>query len=223
MWLRELRILCKLCKLWTERRSSRSSRVDLNALITRSCKNREGRSIRKRGGKPATHKHAIFSFRLFFFSVAQKKCMRRYRVYVCMFVCTYVCTCVCVCHVCIPLFHVVAVRFRFDFRVFSVHVISVYTGSVVVVLVAVVSRFVTCRCISHVFIYFITFTHSFVPCVCSLYLRISSPYILLVTFPRSQSTWLHFTRIRELINGTDPNTIGSYEDWKERRRANAPN
>lgn len=62
VWLRELRILCKLCKLWTERRSSRSSRVDLNALITRSCKNREGCSIRKRGGKPATHKHAIFVF-----------------------------------------------------------------------------------------------------------------------------------------------------------------
>lgn len=62
VWLRELRILCKLCKLWTERRSSRSSRVDLNALITRSCKNREGRSIRKRGGKPATHKHAVYSF-----------------------------------------------------------------------------------------------------------------------------------------------------------------
>lgn len=41
VWLRELRILCKLCKLWTERRSSKSSRVDLNALITRSCKNRE--------------------------------------------------------------------------------------------------------------------------------------------------------------------------------------
>lgn len=178
MWLRELRILCKLCKLWTERRSSRSSRVDLNALITRSCKNREGRSIRKRGGKPATHKHAIFSFRLFFFSVAQKKCMRRYRVYVCMFVCTYVCTCVRVCHVCIPLFHVVAVRFRFDFRVFSVHVISVYTGSVVVVLVAVVSRFVTCRCISHVFIYFITF-YSFV-CPLCLFL-VSSNFLSLHT------------------------------------------
>lgn len=62
VWLRELRILCKLCKLWTERRSSRSSRVDLNALITRSCKNREGRSIRKRGGKPATQKHAVYWF-----------------------------------------------------------------------------------------------------------------------------------------------------------------
>lgn len=144
VWLRELRILCKLCKLWTERRSSRSSRVDLNALITRSCKNREGRSIRKRGGKPATHKHAIFSFRLFFFFCraeevyASLPCIR---MYVCMYVCLYVC--MCVCHMCIPLFHVVAVRFRFDFRVFSVHVISVYTGSVVVVLVAVVSRFVT--------------------------------------------------------------------------------
>lgn len=68
VWLRELRILCKLCKLWTERRSSRSSRVDLNALITRSCKNREGRSIRKRGGKPATHKHAVYSY--FFFRAA---------------------------------------------------------------------------------------------------------------------------------------------------------
>lgn len=41
VWLRELRMLCKLCKLWTERRSSKSSRVDLNARITRSCKNRE--------------------------------------------------------------------------------------------------------------------------------------------------------------------------------------
>lgn len=68
VWLRELRILCKLCKLWTERRSSRSSRVDLNALITRSCKNREGRSIRKRGGKPATHKHAVYSYSFFFFA-----------------------------------------------------------------------------------------------------------------------------------------------------------
>lgn len=68
VWLRELRILCKLCKLWTERRSSRSSRVDLNALITRSCKNREGRSIRKRGGKPATHKHAVYSFFFLFCS-----------------------------------------------------------------------------------------------------------------------------------------------------------
>lgn len=67
VWLRELRILCKLCKLWTERRSSRSSRVDLNALITRSCKNREGRSIRKRGGKPATHKHAVYSYFVLFF------------------------------------------------------------------------------------------------------------------------------------------------------------
>lgn len=116
MWLRELRILCKLCKLWTERRSSRSSRVDLNALITRSCKNREGRSIRKRGGKPATHKHAIFSFRLFFFFFCRaEEVYASYRVHVCMFVCTYVCTCVRVCHVCIPLFHVVAVRFSFRF------------------------------------------------------------------------------------------------------------
>lgn len=172
VWLRELRILCKLCKLWTERRSSRSSRVDLNALITRSCKNREGRSIRKRGGKPATHKHAIFSFRLFFFFCraeevyASLPCIR---MYVCMYVCLYVC---------IPLFHVVAVRFRFDFRVFSVHVISVYTGSVVVVLVAVVSRFVTCRCISHVFIYFITF-YSFV-CPLCLFL-VSSNFLSLHT------------------------------------------
>lgn len=79
VWLRELRILCKLCKLWTERRSSRSSRVDLNALITRSCKNREGRSIRKRGGKPATHKHAIFSFRLFF--VRAEEVYTSYRVF----------------------------------------------------------------------------------------------------------------------------------------------
>lgn len=180
MWLRELRILCKLCKLWTERRSSRSSRVDLNALITRSCKNREGRSIRKRGGKPATHKHAIFSFRLFFFFCraeevyASLPCIR---MYVCMYVCLYVC--MCACHVCIPLFHVVAVRFRFDFRVFSVHVISVYTGSVVVVLVAVVSRFVTCRrCISHVFIYFITF-YSFV-CPLCLFL-VSSNFLSLHT------------------------------------------
>lgn len=171
VWLRELRILCKLCKLWTERRSSRSSRVDLNALITRSCKNREGRSIRKRGGKPATHKHAIFSFRLFFFffSVAQKKCMRRtVYTYVC-FVCTYVCTCVCVCHVCIPLFHVVAVRFRFDFRVFSVHVISVYPGSVVVVLVAVVSRFVTAdvflTCSFILSLLFFRLSLVFVPCI----------------------------------------------------------
>lgn len=41
VWLRELRKLCKLCKLCIERRSSRSSRVDLKALITRSCKHRE--------------------------------------------------------------------------------------------------------------------------------------------------------------------------------------
>ena len=60
VWLRELRILCKLCKLWTERRSSKSSRVDLNALITRSCKNREGCSIRRQGSRLATHKHAVF-------------------------------------------------------------------------------------------------------------------------------------------------------------------
>lgn len=58
-----------------------------------------------------------------------------YCVYVC---CMYVY--MCVCNVCISLFHVVgvySVRFRFDFRVFPVHVISVYTGSVAV-LVAVV-------------------------------------------------------------------------------------
>lgn len=68
VWLRELRILCKLCKLWIERRSSRSSRVDLNALITRSCKNREGRSIRKRGGKPAnTQARRIIRVSFFFF------------------------------------------------------------------------------------------------------------------------------------------------------------
>lgn len=96
VWLRELRILCKLCKLWTERRSSRSSRVDLNALITRSCKNREGRSIRKRGGKPATHKHAIFSFRLFFFlSRRRSVCVVTVYTYVCLYVvCLYVCMCV---------------------------------------------------------------------------------------------------------------------------------
>lgn len=165
---------------------SRLERSDYSKL------QKQGRTFYQEARRQASNTQARYIFvSSLFFSVAQKKCMRRYRVYVCMFVCTYVCTCVCVCHVCIPLFHVVAVRFRFDFRVFSVHVISVYTGSVVVVLVAVVSRFVTCRCISHVFIYFITFIHSFVPCVCSLYLRISSPYILLVTFPRSQSTWLH--------------------------------
>lgn len=44
VWLRELRILCKLCKLWTERRSSRSSRVDLNARITRSCNEKSNRN-----------------------------------------------------------------------------------------------------------------------------------------------------------------------------------
>lgn len=173
VWLRELRILCKLCKLWTERRSSRSSRVDLNALITRSCKNREGRSIRKRGGKPATHKHAIFSFRLFFFFLSRRRsvcvvpCIR---MYVCMYVCTYVCTCVCVCHVCIPLFHVVDVRFRFDFRVFSVHVISVYAGFSRGCSRGCCLAFRNCRCISHVFIYYITFILSclslvFVPCI----------------------------------------------------------
>lgn len=96
VWLRELRILCKLCKLWTERRSSRSSRVDLNALITRSCKNREGSSIRKRGGKPATHKHAIFSFRLFFLS-RRSVCVHTVCTYVCMHARARMCVCVCMC------------------------------------------------------------------------------------------------------------------------------
>lgn len=59
-------------------------------------------------------------------------------LYVRMFVRVYVCvTCV------FPFSMSSPSGFRFDFRVFSVHVISVYTGSVVVVLVAVVSRFVT--------------------------------------------------------------------------------
>lgn len=64
VWLRELRILCKLCKLWTERRSSRSSRVDLNALITRSCKNREQDVLSGKRGRQAsaTHKHAILVY-----------------------------------------------------------------------------------------------------------------------------------------------------------------
>lgn len=197
---------------------SRLERSDYSKL------QKQGRTFYQEARRQASNTQAryIFVSSLFFLSRRRSVCVVTVYTYVCLYVvCLYVC--MCVCHMCIPLFHVVAVRFRFDFRVFSVHVISVYTGSVVVVLVAVVSRFVTCRCISHVFIYFITFIHSFVPCVCSLYLRTSSPYILLVTFPRSQSTWLHFTRIRELINGTDPNTIGSYEDWKERRHANAPN
>lgn len=198
MWLRELRILCKLCKLWTERRSSRSSRVDLNALITRSCKNREGRSIRKRGGKPATHKHAIFSFRLFFFfSVAQKKCMRRtVYTYVCLYVRMYVClyVCMCVSRVYSPFpCRRRPVSFRFPCVLCTcyqrIHWFSRGCSR------GCCLAFRNCRCISHVFIYLITFILSFVPCVCSLYLRISSPYILLVTFPRSQSTWLHFTRI----------------------------
>lgn len=103
VWLRELRILCKLCKLWTERRSSRSSRVDLNALITRSCKNREGRSIRKRGGKPATHKHAIFSFRLFFFlSRRRSVCVVTVYTYVCLYVRMFVRVHVCVSRVYSP-------------------------------------------------------------------------------------------------------------------------
>lgn len=68
VWLRELRILCKLCKLWTERRSSRSSRVDLNALITRSCKNREGRLS---GSEEASQQHTstpYIGFCFFFFA-----------------------------------------------------------------------------------------------------------------------------------------------------------
>ena len=36
-WLRELRMLCKLWKLWILRFSSRSSNVLLNARTTRSC------------------------------------------------------------------------------------------------------------------------------------------------------------------------------------------
>lgn len=43
VWLRELRKLCKLCILCTDLRSSRSSSVDLNALITRSWKTQGGR------------------------------------------------------------------------------------------------------------------------------------------------------------------------------------
>lgn len=144
VWLRELRILCKLCKLWTERRSSRSSRVDLNALITRSCKNREGRSIRKRGGKPATHKHAIFSFRLFFFLLSRRRSVCVVpctRMYVCMYVCLYVCTCVSRVYSPFP-----CRRRPVSFRspcVLCTCYQRIHTGSVVVVLVAVVSRFVT--------------------------------------------------------------------------------
>ena len=49
-WLLELRRLCKLCKLCTDRFSSMSSKVDLNALITLSCKHRilGERGMRKR-------------------------------------------------------------------------------------------------------------------------------------------------------------------------------
>lgn len=71
VWLRELRILCKLCKLWTERRSSKSSRVDLKALITRSCKNREGCSIRRQGSKLVTHKHAVSITLYIFISLSE--------------------------------------------------------------------------------------------------------------------------------------------------------
>lgn len=60
VWLRELRILCKLCKLWTERRSSKSSRVDLNALITRSCKNREEDVLS--GSEEASQRHTSMSY-----------------------------------------------------------------------------------------------------------------------------------------------------------------
>lgn len=60
VWLRELRILCKLCKLWTERRSSKSSRVDLNALITRSCKNREEDVLS--GSEEASQRHTSTSY-----------------------------------------------------------------------------------------------------------------------------------------------------------------
>lgn len=146
---------------------SRLERSDYSKL------QKQGRTFYQEARRQASNTQAryIFVSSLFFFCRAEEvyASLPCIRMYVCMYVCLYVY----MCHMCIPLFHVVAVRFRFDFRVFSVHVISVYTGSVVVVLVAVVSRFVTCRCISHVFIYFITFysfrlSLVFVPCIFEL-------------------------------------------------------
>lgn len=146
---------------------SRLERSDYSKL------QKQGRTFYQEARRQASNTQAryIFVSSLFFFCRAEEvyaslPCIR-------MFVCTYVCTCVCVCHVCIPLFHVVAVRFRFDFRVFSVHVISVYTGSVVVVLVAVVSRFVTAKMYFsrvHLFYHFLFFRLSlvFVPCIFEL-------------------------------------------------------
>lgn len=73
VWLRELRILCKLCKLWTERRSSKSSRVDLNALITRSCKNREEDVLS--GSEEASQRHTSTSYIYLYFYLNSRKCV----------------------------------------------------------------------------------------------------------------------------------------------------
>lgn len=150
---------------------SRLERSDYSKL------QKQGRTFYQEARRQASNTQAryIFVSSLFFFFCRAEEvvcvvpCIR---MYVCMYVCLYVC--MCVCHVCIPLFHVVAVRFSIS--VCSLYMlISVYTGSVVVVLVAVVSRFVNCRCISHVFTYFITFIHSFVPVFVPCILEFSLP------------------------------------------------
>lgn len=145
---------------------SRLERSDYSKL------QKQGRTFYQEARRQASNTQARYIFvssLFFFFFCRAEEVYASYRVYVCMF-CMYVCLYVCVCHVCIPLFHVVAVRFRFDFRVFSVHVISVYPGSVVVVLVAVVSRFVTadvfltCSFILSLFLFF-RLSLVFVPCI----------------------------------------------------------
>lgn len=136
---------------------SRLERSDYSKL------QKQGRTFYQEARRQASNTQAryIFVSSLFFFSVAQKKCMRRYRVYVCMFVCTYVFVRVYACVTCVFPFSMSSPSgFVSISRVFSVHVISVYTGSVVVVLVAVVSRFVTCRCMFsrvHLFYHFYSF------------------------------------------------------------------
>lgn len=140
---------------------SRLERSDYSKL------QKQGRTFYQEARRQASNTQARYIFvssLFFFFSVAQKKCMRRtVYTYVCLYVRMFVRVYVCVSRVYSPF----PCRRRPVFVSISVcslyMLISVYAGSVVVVLVAVVSRFVNCRCISHVFTYFITFILSFVP------------------------------------------------------------
>lgn len=121
---------------------SRLERSDYSKL------QKQGRTFYQEARRQASNTQAryIFVSSLFFFFCRAEEVYASYRVYVCMFVCTYVRMFVHVyaCVTCVFPFSMSSTSGFVSISVCSLYMLSAYTlGSVVVVLVAVVSRFVT--------------------------------------------------------------------------------